>query len=149
MINTWRGIFTQPRKSSWPPDLALCAICLKNLPSPFTPRTSFNLLTASNTEDSSSWSLKLCLSGRHKHLRHREETQTCIVTFQGDHWLRFDNRTSNELSINYSIIDTTIKRRKRRRRRRMQLKGRKNWITFSAKSFKSSSRICFETFEID
>lgn len=147
MINTWRGIFTQPRKSSWPPDLALCAICLKNLPSPFTPRTSFNLLTASNTEDSSSWSLKLCLSGRHKHLRHREETQTCIVTFRGDHWLRF--RTSNELSINYSIIDTTIKRRKRRRRRRMQLKGRKNWITFSAKSFKSSSRICFETFEID
>ena len=65
-------MFTQPRKSSWPPDLALCAICLKNLPRPLTPRTSFSLLTASNTEDSSSWSLKLCLSGQHKHFRHEE-----------------------------------------------------------------------------
>lgn len=54
---TWIGIFMHPKKSSWLPDLALWAICLKNLPRPLTPLTSFNLLTASNTEDSSSWSL--------------------------------------------------------------------------------------------
>jgi hypothetical protein len=54
---TCRGTFTQPRKSSWLPDRALWAICLKKRPNPLTPRTSFSLLTASNTDDSSSWSL--------------------------------------------------------------------------------------------
>lgn len=54
---TWIGMFMHPKKSSWLPDRALCAICLKNLPRPLTPLTSFNLLTASSTEDSSSWSL--------------------------------------------------------------------------------------------
>ena len=58
---TWRGMLTHPRKSSWLPDLALWAICLKNRPRPLTPRTSLSLLTASKTEDSSSWSLKSCL----------------------------------------------------------------------------------------
>jgi hypothetical protein len=56
-VRTCRGTFTQPRKSSWLPHRALWAICLKKRPSPLTPRTSFSLLTASNTEDSSSWSL--------------------------------------------------------------------------------------------
>lgn len=55
---TWIGMFMHPKKSSWLPDLALWAICLKNRPSPLTPLTSFSLLTASNTDDSSSWSLR-------------------------------------------------------------------------------------------
>lgn len=50
-------MLTQPRKSSWVPDRADWAICLKKRPRPLTPRTSFSLLTASSTEYSSSWSL--------------------------------------------------------------------------------------------
>ena len=56
-LHTWMGMSTQPRKSSWFPDRADWAICLKNLPNPLTPLTSLSLLTASSTEYSSSWSL--------------------------------------------------------------------------------------------
>ncbi len=51
-------ISRQPRKSSWPPTLADWATCLKYLPNPRMHFTSFNFLTASRTEVSSSWSLK-------------------------------------------------------------------------------------------
>lgn len=51
-----KGMVTQPKKSSCELCLADWQTCLKNLPRPRTPRTSFNLLTASNTELSSSWS---------------------------------------------------------------------------------------------
>ena len=55
-ILTLIGILTHPRKSSCDPCLADWHTCLKNLPNPRTPRTSFNLDTASKTLLSSSWS---------------------------------------------------------------------------------------------
>lgn len=76
-------MFMHPKKSSWLPDRALCAICLKNLPKPLTPLTSFNLLTASNTEDSSSWSLythdKQSINGRLGERKKHKTTRNEII----------------------------------------------------------------------
>lgn len=55
-LHTAMGTFTQPKKSSCDPCLADWQTCLKKRPNPRTPRTSFSLETASNTQLSSSWS---------------------------------------------------------------------------------------------
>lgn len=56
-IFTEIGMLMLPKKSSCDPCRADWQTCLKNRPSPRTPRTSFNRETASNTQLSSSWSL--------------------------------------------------------------------------------------------
>lgn len=53
---TQTGILTQPKKSSCEPWRADWHTCLKNLPNPLTPLTSFSRETASSTLLSSSWS---------------------------------------------------------------------------------------------
>lgn len=56
MSLTQTGTLTQPKKSSCEPWRADWHTCLKNLPNPLTPLTSFSRETASSTLLSSSWS---------------------------------------------------------------------------------------------